>query len=115
MPKTLYKKTLALIRDYERLKEEKEDVISLNGAGDGQPRGTDTTNPTESKAIKLIEINNQIKAIEEAQKEIPKEYLKGIMENIINNKRYPDDANRVTYCRQKSRYIATVAKLMKWM
>lgn len=52
---------------------------------------------------------DKIKAIEEACETVPKEYMKGVWQNITAYKPFPDDAHRVTYAKWKSRYIMKVA------
>ena len=116
LPKTLYKRTLALIRDYYRMKEEHDSI----GEGsppppDGMPRGTATGNPTERDGIRRALLKTEINAIEKAWKTLPEEYRNGVWHNIMGDVPYPDDADRVTYSRHKQRFIYQVAKNMFWI
>lgn len=111
LPHNLYRQTLYAIRDYNRLKEEYDYLIMGQPAEmDGQPRGTQTGDPTAAIAAKAERLHNKIKAIEDAKSVIPKEYMKGIWDNIMYGYSFPDYAHRNTYSYQKAHYVYEVAR-----
>lgn len=111
LPYNLYRQTLYAIRDYERLKEEYEDMLTGSAINiDGQPKGTKIGDPTIILAIKAENIHNRIRAIEKAKETIPKEYVKGVWQNIVYDAPFPDDADRTTYGRYKSKFVYEAAR-----
>lgn len=111
LPHNLYRQTLYAIRDYNRIKEEYEYLIMGQPAEmDGQPKGTQTSDPTAATAAKAERLHNQLRAIDDAKKVIPEEFIKGVWDNIVYDSPYPLDAGRATYSRYKSRFIYEVAK-----
>ena len=115
MPKNVYHQTLWLIRDYDRMKSEYIAMDLCSGVLDGQPRGSDTGDPTARDTMKLIGMRDKIEAVEKALRLIPEEYRKGIWENITGYKKYPIDAGTATYARWKQRFVWKVAKNMFWI
>ena len=111
LPQGIYMSTLWIIRDYYRMKESEEDAILTTPVHDGMPRGSGISDPTANKALNLSgPIGGRIRAIEEAKKEIPEEYMHGIWNNIQYRMPFPQDAARETYSRYKSKYIYLVAE-----
>lgn len=84
LPHNVYMQNLYFIRDYDRLKNE----------------------PSEESRAKC-------RKIEEALNEIPKEYQKGVWNNICYHSPYPIDAGASTYQRWRSRFIYHVSKKRK--
>lgn len=111
---TLYKATLAIIRDYERIKREYDDAI-CSSPQPGQLSGSGIGDPVNRAAVKRLKMEDRLKAVEQALVEIPEEYRKGIMDNIMYDARYPRDASRNTYSEWKRRFIHKVAKKMDWI
>ena len=111
LPQGIYISTLWIIRDYARMKESIEDVILTTPTHDGMPKGSNISDPTAAKAMKLSEaIMKRIRAIEEAKNDIPEEYMHGVWNNIQYRMPFPQDAARETYSRYKSKYIYRVAE-----
>lgn len=111
LPHNLYRQTLYAIRDYPRLKEEYEYLLQGQSAEiDGQPKGNHIGDPTAVTAVKAEMLHNQLKAVDDAKKVIPSEYIKGVWDNIVYGTPYPSDAGRSTYSRWKSRFVYEVAK-----
>lgn len=111
LPTNLYRQTLYAIRDYERLKEEYEYMIQGRAIKlDGLPRGNQVGDPTAEMALKIEKIHDRLKAIEAAKEAIPKEYIKGVWQNILYDAPFPHDAGRSTYSRYKSRFVYEAAK-----
>ena len=109
LPHNLYMRMLYLIRDYERIRAEREDILNASPAPDGVSH-TGTGNPTELKAIKLAELGNSCGAVERAVSIVPPEYRKAVWNNICYQSPYPIDAGEATYKRWKCRLIYEVAK-----
>ncbi len=111
---TLYKATLAIIRDYERIKTEYDNAI-CGSPQPGQPSGTGIGDPVNKAAVKRLKMEERLKAVEQALANIPGEYRRGIMDNIMYEARYPRNADRGTYSRWKARFVYKVAKKMNWI
>lgn len=116
LPQPLYRQTLAFIRDYNRKLAEYNIIVEESPPPpDGMPRGSQTGNPTERDGIRRAELHDGIKAIENALASIPEEYRQGVWDNVMEYKRYPDDADPRTYRRYKQRFIFYVAHNMFWI
>lgn len=109
LPHNLYMRMLYLVRDYERIKSQRADILHSSPAHDGQPH-TGLGNPTEIKGIKLAMLDNECSAVEKALKDIPEEYRKGIMDNICFGSPYPITADCETYGRWRRRLLYYTAK-----
>ena len=113
LPQGIYMSTLWIIRDYARMKESIEDAILTTPVRDGMPRGSGISDPTANKAMNLSDvIMMRIRAIEEAKRDIPEEYMHGVWNNIQYRMPFPNDAARETYSRYKSKYIYRVAEIL---
>ncbi|MBS5334172.1 MAG: hypothetical protein KHY62_01470 [Firmicutes bacterium] len=116
LPYNLYRQTLYAIRDYERLKEEYEDMLTGSAINiDGQPKGTKIGDPTGTTAARLEKYHDRLKAIEAAKEEIPKEYIKGVWQNIVYGAPFPHDADRTTYGRYKSKFVYEAARQLSFV
>ena len=100
---------LYLVRDYDRIKSERDEIINSSPSLDGAPH-TGIGNPTESKGIKLAELRDSCKAIDDALSVVPKEYRRGVWNNICYQCPYPIDASESTYKRWRCRFIYQIAK-----
>ena len=112
LPREVYHQTIWRIRDYYRLKSEADAVLTESPAPpDGQPgahgKNTDEVARKAERREKLME---QIWPIEEALRELPAEYRKGVWANVHWGTRFPNDAGRATYGRYKARFIFLVAE-----
>ena len=105
LPHNLYMHVLYLVRDYDRLKTQQDDIIFSSGVSDGMPRGTQTGDPTGNKAIQVSFLSSQIQAIENALLKIPAEYRKGVFDQIRYGGWFPFDADASTYRRWKQRFL----------
>lgn len=109
LPHNLYMRTLYLVRDYERIKSERADILHGSPAHDGQPH-SGLSSPTEAKGIKLAMLGETCKAIEEALSEVPEEYRRGVWNNVCYQSPYPVDAGEATYKRWRCKFIYKVAE-----
>lgn len=116
LARPLYKMTLAFIRDHDRKVSEYNRLLEESPPPpDGMPRGSTTGNPTQRDGIKRADLRIAIDAVKDALESIPEEYRKGVWENIVDYKRYPDDAAPRTYAYHKQRFIYRVAHNMFWV
>lgn len=114
LPKNLYMRTVYLIRDYIRLKEEYDDMLDESFSGEGLG-GSTISDPTPVRAAKVYECARCIRAITDALSVIPEDYRSGVFENIVFGERYPDYAAVSTWSRNRSRFIYEVARNMNWI
>ena len=111
LPKTVYNLTLWRIRDYHRIKTLADDLLNLTSPIlNKTPSGGNISDTVAQRAIKRDKYLSEIQLIDEALKEIPQEYQKGIWNNIQSGQSYPFDASRATYGRYKSKFIYKVAE-----
>ncbi len=111
LPRATYFQALWTIRDYNRLKEECEEILHESPSpADGQPKGTGIGDPVAAKAFRREKGLEILKAIDRAKGIIPEEYISGIWKNIQYGEAMPLDASRATYGRWKSRFVFEVAK-----
>lgn len=111
LPKTLYRRVLSVIRDYERQKEEITNIIFSTSDRDGTVvSGGFPGKPTEDMAIRLDKYRKDTEAVEQGLITIPEEYRKGVFRNIVYRERFPDTAHYNTWLRWKQRYIWQVGK-----
>ena len=110
LEKEIYYETLWFVRQYPKLLREREAILGGKGQSYGYPRGTEIGDPTAITADKLLRIDEKIKPIEKALSKVPQEYQKGLMDNIIRRKRYPDYADTSTWKRWRRRFLYWVAK-----
>ena len=109
LPHNLYMRMLYLVRDYERIRSEREDILSASPVPDGIPH-SGNGNPTEQKAIKMAELDSTCSAVEKALDIVPYEYRKAVWNNICYKSPYPINAGEATYKRWRCRFIYEVAK-----
>lgn len=110
LPRTVYLRTLYLVRDYDRIKREIAEIPYQTHSGDGQPRGTGTSDTTGNAALKMERLWQDCKAVDDALFKVPQEYRRGILNSILDSCGYPIDADRTTYARWKCLFLYHVAK-----
>ena len=114
LPKTVYHRTLWVIRDYERMKAERNEILySYNCEQDGLPHGSDVGTPTEVKALKLEQISRDVEAVEQALLQVDEDMRSGVMNSIGYQVPYPYYPSRWTWQRKKQKFIHEVAKNLK--
>lgn len=118
LERSLYVRTLALIRDYDRMQKEYL-AIATQGKSvsdvDGMPHGTNTADETFNKVNQMSAYWDDMKAIEQALVIVPEEYRNGVWHSITEYARYPDDADKRTYATHKQRFIWRVAHNKFWI
>lgn len=68
MPEDLYRQTLWMIKGYDRMKTEYDNAIwDSPEPPDGQPRGSNTGDPTSREGLKRAELFRKLQAIEQAK------------------------------------------------
>lgn len=88
------------------------DIILATPDHDGTPKGSEISDPTAAKAMKVAESARVVRIIDEERENIQEEYRTGVWRSIMYGERYPDDADRRTYSRHKSKFVYNVAKRM---
>lgn len=110
LPQAVYMKTIYQIRDYYRLKENIDDMVTTS-KDPMQPvvTGGGKSSPVESAAIKREEPAYIVKMIDDALEHIPEEYRKGVWQAVMYHSAYPGDAASKTYTQYKTEFIYRVA------
>ena len=114
LPRALYQQTLWFIRRYPDFKEQYADSIRLGGMVMGQPRGTTPSSTVEQAALRRLTISVQIDVVDRALAKVPEGYRQGIMDYIINRKRYPDYEALNTWKMWKQRFVYWTAEELGW-
>ena len=115
LQRPLYRMTLAFIRDHDRKIAEYNALAEASPPPSEGVRSFAAGSPTERAGIRRAEMRVAIDAVNEALAIVPPEYQKGVWENIVRYKRYPDDADPRTYRTYKQRFIYKVAEKMYWV
>ena len=117
LPNAVYNHTIWQIRDYKRLKQALALIPQESpNPPDGMPQAQGFTgDPVYQKVAKMEDIRKVTDAIEQELLQSPKEYRKGVWESITERKRFPDDADRSTYGRYKSKYVYSVAVRLNYL
>ena len=91
METTRYRRALAIMRDYDRLKATEQAILygspsrsDVTGAPKGVP-----SDPTAQRALRLERIDDELRAIEAALARIPRDMRAPVMENIVNGRQCP--------------------------
>lgn len=115
LPKAVYHQTLWRIRDYPRLVAEAQQLIGVHapimeGGGGGGASDPDKIGNIVHMRAKLLA---DVEAIDRALLTVPSEYRKGVWDNIVHGKPFPQTGDRSTYGRHKTRFICACAKELK--
>ncbi len=113
LPHNLYMQMLYLVRDYDRLKAERADILHSTPIHDGTGHTSGISSPTEVKAVRLSEINAVCDKIQASFDEVPEEYRQAILNNICYGSPYPYTAHRNTYSYWRAKLLYSLAKKMK--
>lgn len=115
LPRTIYQRTIWAIRDYERLKTERNEIIYAASPQDSRRGIGGVSHPTEEKAIKLEEVNRQLQAIDRALIIIDDDMQQGLLDNICYQVPYPHCPSKATWGRTKAKFVHEVAKNLKYI
>lgn len=107
LPHNIYMQVLYTIRDYDRLREERKDIL-LSVPDSASPEG----DPTANRALQLAKVNERLEAIDRAIREIPEEYRRGVWNNIAHAAPYPCTADSSTWGRWRQRFFFYTAKFL---
>lgn len=113
LEKWRYYEVLWFIRGYPTYLKERMNLLGLKGVSYGGIRSPSVGDPTGNQAVQLSKVEDKIKAIESALNRVPEEYRKGLLDNIIKGRRYPDYAHTVTWKRWRRRFIYWVSEKMQ--
>ncbi len=105
LPHNVYMQCLYAVRDYDRLKQEVQDILH-DQAGQHDPTG--------QKAIRRAHLQERCDAIEQALNTIPQEYRRGVIWITQDEGHYPIDASPETYRRWRRRFLYEMAQRL-WM
>ena len=109
LPHTVYYRTIWTIKGYYYHKEKIEDIILATPEKDGMPKGTNISDPTAAKAMKIKESGKIVRIIDDEKSKIQEEYRQGVWQNVMYGERFPIDAHRNTYSYHKHKFIYNVA------
>ena len=118
LPNAVYNATIWQIRDYNRLKDQLNDLADTSAAIDYSRDKVQTsanTDATLNAALRYSHVHDICTAIETAKENMPEEYRIGVWNNILYYMPYPIDADRSTYGRVKSKFIYEVATSLEYI
>lgn len=81
-----YFSTIWFIRDLPNMKREARDLLDQSPINDGQPRGSQTSDPTAAAAERRENVLRNIKCIEDAFQVVPEEYRGVLYENVVKQR-----------------------------
>lgn len=81
-----YFATIWFIRDLPNMKREARDLLDQSPINDGQPRGSQTSDPTAAAAERRESVLRNIKCIEDAFNVVPEEYRGVLYENVVKQR-----------------------------
>lgn len=111
LERTVYNRVLAVVRDYDRMVRDYNEILHETAAGDGQPGSNTPGDPVARKAERLDRLWEDIRAVEMALIRIPPEYREGVLRNIQYGG-WPVDvpAHLNTWSKWRRRFLYLVAK-----
>jgi len=129
LPHNLYMRTLYIIKDYDRMRDEYQNIlhgspppniitgkdIHGNEVGEFGGRGSGTSNPAQDKALNLAMVSDELHAVEQAIRMIPEEYRQGVFQNIRYGTPYPEVAHYNTWRNWKRKFIWGVAQRLHFI
>ena len=111
LPAPVYFKVVWEIRDYYRMKDMAQAILDESAPpSDGTPHGSPSADGVFNKASRRMYLTLITDIIDEELMSIPKEYRRGVWNNILYKSAFPNDADRSTYARYKSRMIYNIAE-----
>lgn len=113
LPKNVYYQALYAVRDYDRMREEYNEMMHSTASSDGQPHGTTPGDPVGRMAVRRAELSDKLTAIDRALCAIPQEYRKGVADNVRYGNGYPCTAGIDTWSRYRRKFLFYAAKYLK--
>lgn len=110
LPHNVYMQCLYAVRDYDRIRKERDDLLYASPLHDGQPTAPGAPDPVANTVMRRSALDKMCEDVEQALILVPPEYRKGIMDNILYGASYPLDAGEATYKRWRCKLIYFVAK-----
>lgn len=119
MPTDLWQRTVKLIKGYDRIKDDLDFLIQESHTQDGQPRGSDVSDPTAEIVIAREHLRRELDAIESARMTIPSEWRDAVFLSFKDGTPmymfpvtlYTDPK---TMTRLRADFVKQVAKNMGW-
>ena len=102
LPHNVYMQTLYMVKDYNRLKKESNELRFLEEDPFEQM--------AEESELRLRRIDLQLQAVDQALLQIPEEYRRGVWDNIVEAAPYPYIADSSTWSRWRQRFLYYIAK-----
>lgn len=111
LPMAVFHQVLWQVRDYYRLKAEADAILDESAPPpDGMPHGDPSPDGVFNKVARRMELLRVPDLIDDELSKIPLEYRHGVWRNILYRTAFPNDADRTTYARYKSRMIYNLAE-----
>ena len=114
LPHNVYMQALYMVRDYGRLCETRQEIITAVPAP-GPRVESGPGDPTARKAALIESISERIYAIEGALSSIPAEYRTNIMNHIQGGGVDLTAISEATWRRWRARLLYYVAQRMRWI
>lgn len=111
---TIYRRVLTVVRDYDRMVRDYNNILAETISDDGQPRSSSPRDPVAQKVEHADRLWQEIHAVEMARKCIPQEYRQGVWENVQHGG-WPVDipAHYKTWLYWRKRFLFSTAKNLK--
>lgn len=111
LPPNVRSQLIYLIKDYERMKEEADAILSEYRINfEDMPKQSAHSDMVASKAARREYILLRLEAIDTAFQKVPEVYRLPIYNNICRRERYPDYADKTTFWRWRSKMLHYLAK-----
>lgn len=114
IPNSVQDRVFDLIRDYDRMRAALDDLIISTHEQDGQPRGSDLSDPTVRAVMAREKYRDEVAAIDKARNYLPDDVRDIVFLSFKDQRRlmsFPEfewiDAKRVT--RYRKQFIKDVA------
>ena len=114
MEHSVYRRALALVRDYPRMAAVRDAIIFESP--DGSQGGWHTGRPTEQKALRIAAMEEDLRIVDKALEKIPQAFRQGVLDNVLYGTRMDDlPGARSTWSRWRARLLWYVAKGKRWI